>query len=155
MEIELLPHVGVASFRIGMSFDEAMALAREWGSVELSSPDERPPGKFVVVHEESELDFALIFSEGDNLGEIEVRRFQNEGADVRVMLDGLDVFRTSHEELQRQLGERGHQVEENDMGFDAVPDLDIILANDSSYEYPTDEDGYPLYYDYVLDRITS
>ncbi|MFD7503104.1 hypothetical protein [Streptomyces sp. NPDC059850] len=155
MDIELLPHAGVASFRIGMHFDEAMAAAREWGTV-ANHPDERPPGKFVVAHEEFRFTFVLIFRQDESLNSIEVSRFRNEDADVRVLLEGLDVFRTPHEELQQQLEERGHPVEENDLGFDGLPDLNIILANTSSYEYPMDDDGDPMYYDYVLvsDRIT-
>lgn len=51
MDVELLPHVGVAAFRLGMPFDDAMAEARTWGRVEHSPEGGRPPGKYVVVNE--------------------------------------------------------------------------------------------------------
>ncbi|CAM5726000.1 hypothetical protein SALBM311S_02886 [Streptomyces alboniger] len=95
------------------------------------------------------MNFVLGFTKG-MLSGVELWRFRNEEADVRVLLDGLDVFRTPSEELFEQLAERGYTIEENDLGFDALPDLKVILANHSSYEYPVDEEGDPLYYDYVL-----
>ncbi|RNF87762.1 hypothetical protein [Streptomyces botrytidirepellens] len=156
MEIELLPHAGVASFRLGMSFDEAMAVARQWDGVTPSPAEERPPGKFIVRNEELTFRLILNFREDEYLNSIVVRRFKDEDADVHVLLEGLDVFRTQPEELQEQLEQRGHTVEENDLGYDTVPDLNIIFSNESSYEYPVDEEGDPLYYDSVLiaDRIT-
>jgi hypothetical protein len=83
------------------------------------------------------------------LTHIEVWRFRNEEADVHVTLEGLDVFRVPSEELQERLEARGHTVEENDMGFDAVPDLKMIFSNASSYEYQLNR------YRSVLDRMES
>jgi hypothetical protein len=80
---------------------------------------------------------------------VELFRFLDEDADVRVLLDGLDVFRTPSVDLFELFAERGHEITENDLGFDELPELKIVLANQSSYEYPVDEDGDPLYYDYV------
>jgi hypothetical protein len=153
MELELLPHVGVARFRLGMSVEEARAAVEEWGVFRTASSDEEP-GQIVLTHDAYELDVVLGFTKGALSG-VELWRFRNEDADVRVLLDGLDVFRTPSEDLFEQLAERGHTVEENDLGFDALPELKVILANQSSYEYPVDEEGDPLYYDYVLvaDRI--
>ena len=62
-------------------------------------------------------------------------------ADVRVLLDGLDVFRTPSVDLFELFAERGHEITENDLGFDELPKLKIVLANQSSYEYPVDKDG--------------
>ncbi|WP_421106070.1 hypothetical protein [Streptomyces sp. NEAU-S77] len=157
MDIEILPHIGLASFRIGMSFDEAMAVAEGWGSVKHSPAGERPPGKYVVEPKGYDFDFVLIFRQDETLNSIEMWRFRDEEADVRVTLEGMDVFRTPKKQLRRQIEERGHALERNDLGFDAVPELNIIFANASSYEYPTDpRTGAPLYFDYVLvsDRIT-
>ena len=94
------------------------------------------------------MDFVLGFTKGALVG-IDVWRFRNEDADVQVTLEGWDVFRTPSEELLQRFEERGHTVEENDLGFDALPDLKVIFSNHSSFEYPVDEDGDPLYFDYV------
>ncbi|MEW2510466.1 hypothetical protein [Streptomyces sp. NPDC046870] len=153
MELELVPHVGVGRFRLGMSVDEARAAVREWGLLRTAADDEEP-GQIVLTHDDSQMDIVLGFSRG-TLSGVELIRFRKEDADVRVLLDGLDVFRTPSEDLFEQLAARGHTIEENDLGFDALPELKVILANQSSYEYPVDEEGDPLYYDYVLvaDRI--
>lgn len=148
MELELLPRVGVSRFRLGMSVEEARETVQEWGLFRTVSSDAEP-GQIDLSNDESGLSIVLGFSKGVLSG-VELFRFRNEDADVRVVLDGLDVFRTPSEDLFAQLGERGHTIEENDLGFDALPELKVILANHSSYEYPVDEEGDPLYYDYVL-----
>ncbi|MFF0384414.1 hypothetical protein [Streptomyces sp. NPDC004286] len=46
MDVQLIPHVGAASFRLGMPFDEAMAEAAAWwGHVAHAPAGGRPPGK--------------------------------------------------------------------------------------------------------------
>ncbi|MEU7277476.1 hypothetical protein AB0A69_01580 [Streptomyces sp. NPDC045431] len=149
MNIELLPRDGAGPFRLGLSVEEARQTARELGHLTHRTEGNAEPGQIVLTHEESGFDLVLGFTRG-LLSQVELWRFRNEDADVRVTLEAIDVFRTPHEELQQRLVDRGYAVEENDLGFDAVPDLGIIFANESSYEYPTDEEGDPLYYDYVL-----
>ncbi|MGW0184561.1 hypothetical protein ACWDV7_02210 [Streptomyces sp. NPDC003362] len=85
------------------------------------------------------------------LSGVELFRFRNEDADVRLLLDGQDVFRIPHAELQRQLEARGHVIPGRRHGFlrPAGPQK-IVLAKDSGFDYPVDEDGNPLFYDYVL-----
>ncbi|MFF2779168.1 hypothetical protein ACFVU3_30270 [Streptomyces sp. NPDC058052] len=152
MILELLPETGVATLRLGSSADEAVGAARALGFV-LPDPDHGDsPGQVLCEHPESETDFTLGFTKGA-LTDIHVYRFRNEDADVTVALDGLDVFRTPSEELLDLLAERGHRVEQNDDGVDTLPDLRMILSNESSFEYPMDEEGDPIYFDYVL--VTS
>ncbi|MEU9474567.1 hypothetical protein [Streptomyces sp. NPDC048191] len=153
MDLELLPHVGVERFRLGMSVAQARGALDEWGLFRVVASD-ADPGQITLTHDASRLDVVLGFTQG-TLSGVELFRFRNEDADVRVLLDGLDVFRTPSEDLFEQLAERGHTIEENDLGFDALPELGVILSNQSSYEYPMDEEGDPIHYDYVLvtDRI--
>ncbi|AKJ15868.1 hypothetical protein ABB07_39405 (plasmid) [Streptomyces incarnatus] len=152
MDVELLPHVGVASFRLGMPLDEAMAEAEAWGCVEHSSEGGRPPGKYVVANGTYDVEFVLLFEseEKECLTGIEVWRFRDEMADIRFLLEGIDVFRTPSDDLPEILRARGHDVVESDYGFEEVTDLSVRLANNSSFEYPVDEEGDPLHYDYVL-----
>ncbi|MEV5318723.1 hypothetical protein AB0K92_13900 [Streptomyces sp. NPDC052687] len=87
MDVELLPHVGVAAFRLGMPFDDAVAEARTWGRVEHSPEGGRPPGKYVVVNETYQFEFVLLFEAEDKeeLTGIEVWRFRDEAADIRLL----------------------------------------------------------------------
>jgi hypothetical protein len=152
MILELLPEVGVATLRLGMTADEADGAARELGFAP-SDPDYGDaPGHMLCEHGDSQTEFNLGFTKGA-LTDIHVYRFRVEDADVTVLLDGLDVFRTPSEELLERLEERGHTVEENDDGVDTLPDLKVILSNESSFDYPMDEEGDPLYFDYAL--VTS
>ncbi|QTD99907.1 hypothetical protein [Streptomyces cyanogenus] len=148
MDVEIRPRTGAGPFRLGMPAGEARAAVEERGLFRTVAADEEP-GQIVLTHDDSRMDIVLGFSKGALSG-VELIRFRNEAADVRVLLDGLDVFRTPSQDLCEQLAERGHTIEENDLGFDALPELKVILANQSSHEYPVDEEGDPLHYDYVL-----
>lgn len=154
MELELLPDTGVGSIRLGMSVREAVQAGQATGFLpdvdDVNDGDE--PGQVFLEHAEYDMEFTLGFTKG-SLTDIEVWRFREEDADVRVTFDGLDVFRTPSRELLRQLTERGHSVEENDLGYETLPELKMIFTNHSSFEYPTDDEGHPLYFDYVL--VTS
>lgn len=123
MEVEIRPHAGVGPFRFGMSVGEACAGVEEWGSFRTVSGDE-DPGQISLVHDEFQLSIVLGFTKGA-LGGVELYRFRNEDADVRVLLDGLDVFRTPSTVLLDRLAQRGHTIEENDLGFDALPELTV------------------------------
>ncbi|MFE4330026.1 hypothetical protein ACFRQM_11330 [Streptomyces sp. NPDC056831] len=152
MILELLPEVGVATLRLGMSVDEAVGAARDLGFAP-SDPDYGDaPGQVLCEHGQSQTEFNLGFTKGA-LTDIHVYRFRVESADVTIVLDGLDVFRTPSEVLLERLEERGHTVEQNDDGVDTLPDLKVILSNESSFEYPMDEEGDPVFFDYAL--VTS
>ncbi|MEU6243494.1 hypothetical protein [Streptomyces sp. NPDC047024] len=151
MDIEITPHVGAGAFRLGMSVADARAAAMARGLFRIvaSDPD---PGQVQCSHDESGLGVVLGFTKGELSG-VALYRFWREDAEVRVLLDGLDVFRIPSEDLLERLAERGYAVEENDLGFDVLPELKVIFSNVSSYEYPVDEDGDPVHFDYVL--VTS
>ncbi|MFD3564485.1 hypothetical protein ACFWVU_33220 [Streptomyces sp. NPDC058686] len=152
MDVEIRPNAGVAPFRFGMPFGEAMDIARDLGAtVSHQAGAEQPPGQYVLTLEDSGFQFLLFFPEDGALAGVELWRFRKEDADVNVTFDGLDVFRTPSEELVEQIEERGHEVDyDDDYGTYLLPDLKTTFANDSSFEYPTDDEGDPLYFDYVL-----
>ncbi|MGW0702621.1 hypothetical protein ACWD0A_25580 [Streptomyces sp. NPDC002867] len=152
MVLELLPEVGVATLRLGMSAEEAVGAARELGFFPSGADYGDAAGQVFCGHAESETAFTLGFPKGA-LTDIHVYRFRIEDADVTAVLDGLDVFRTPSDELLERPQERGHTVEQNDDGVDTLPDLKVILSNESSFEYPMDEEGDPIYFDYAL--VTS
>ncbi len=147
MRVELIPRVGVADFRIGMPFEEAVRIGQAWGEVSVGGPtDQRELVKASVRHKDFRL--TLLFHDGRTLDAIEVWRFHDEDADLRVTLEGIDVFRIPADDLGDVLRTRGHRVEEADLFV--VRDLDMIFGNESSFEYPTDDEGFPLYFDYIL-----
>ncbi|MFD7204974.1 hypothetical protein [Streptomyces sp. NPDC059893] len=152
MDVEIRPSAGVAPFRFGMPFGEAMDIARDLGAtVSHQAGAEQPPGQYVLTLEDSWFHFVLFFPEDRALASVELGRFRKEDADINVTFDGLDVFRTPSEELVEQIEERGHKVEyDDDYGTYLLPELKTTFANNSSYEYPTDDEGDPLYFDYVL-----
>ncbi|MFB7368979.1 hypothetical protein ACFC0D_03945 [Streptomyces sp. NPDC056222] len=152
MILHLQPGVGVATVRLGMSADEAVEAAREVGFTGSVPECGEAPGQVLCEHGESRAEFTLGFTKGV-LTDIHVHRFRIEGADVTVVLDGLDVFRTPSDELLERLEDRGHTVELNDDGVDTLPDLKVILSNESSFDHPMDEEGDPIYFDYAL--VTS
>ncbi|MGW6306163.1 hypothetical protein ACWFRQ_29065 [Streptomyces niveus] len=153
MILALLPELGVGTIRLGMSVREVVGAVRELGFASSYSPDHgEAPGQVLCEHGGSGTDFTLGFTKGA-LTDIHLYRFRVEDADVTVVLDGLDVFRTPSEELLERLMELGHAVEQNDSGVDTLPELKVILSNESSFEYPMDEEGDPIHFDYVL--VTS
>lgn len=152
MILELLPEVGVSTLRLGMSAGEAVRAARQLGFAPTGQNHGDAPGQVVCEHRESGTWVNLGFTK-DALTDIHLERFWVEDAEVRVVLDGLDVFRTPGDELMERLAERGHVIELNDDGVDTLPDLKMILSNESSFEHPMDEEGDPIYFDYVL--VTS
>ncbi|MEU9863574.1 hypothetical protein AB0D99_22140 [Streptomyces sp. NPDC047971] len=152
MILQLLPGVGVATVRLGMSAHEAVRAARHVGFAPSGPECDEAPGQVLCEHGESGAGFTLGFTKG-LLTDIHVRRFRVEDADVEVVLDGLDVFRTPSDELLELLAERGHTVEPNDDGVDTLPDLLVVLSNESSDDHPVDEEGDPIHFDYVL--VTS
>ncbi|MEU9331841.1 hypothetical protein AB0D49_01590 [Streptomyces sp. NPDC048290] len=152
MDLTLLPEVGVATIRLGMAADEAIEAARQLGFTAPNPDHGATPGQVFCEHPASDSDITLGFTKGA-LTDIHVSRFRKEDADVHVVLDGLDIFRTPSDELLETLQEHGHRVEQNDDGVDVLPDLKVILSNESSFDYPTDDEGDPLYFDYAL--VTS
>ncbi|EST33536.1 hypothetical protein [Streptomyces niveus] len=152
MILAVLPEVGVGTLRLGMSVREAVGAVRELGFGSYGPDRGEVPGQVLCEHGESGTDFTLGFTKGA-LTDIHLYRFRVEDADVTVVLDGLDVFRTPSEELLERLAALGHAVEQNDSGVDTLPELKVILSNESSFEYPMDEEGDPIHFDYVL--VTS
>ncbi|MER8113849.1 hypothetical protein [Streptomyces sp. NPDC094031] len=149
LELELVPHVGVGPFRFRMPMGQARDAAAGWDVFRVA-PAPGAPAQIHLTHDPSGLGVSLGFTKGA-LSDVEVFRFWQEEAGARVLLDGLDVFRTPSDDLRGRLAERGHAVGEDDgLGFDALPGLDVILAHESGHRHPVDEEGRPLHYDYVL-----
>ncbi|WP_269858018.1 hypothetical protein [Streptomyces sp. RPT161] len=147
-DVQIHPHVSVGPFQLGMPFHEAMRVTQGLGRISHRPGAERPA---VVNLDDSAFQFVLSFPQDGTLTSVELWRFRVEDDEFNVTFDGLDVFRTPSERLVPQVEEHGHSVAyDDDFGIYALPKSKISFANNSSYEYPVDPEGDPVYFDYVL-----
>jgi hypothetical protein len=147
MDVQLRPHQGAGPFSLGASLDETQAIAESLEGARVER-DVTSGGEEVRLFVRLPLfEYTIASTRGDVVNSVAVWRFTDETADVHVLLDELDVFRTPSDDLDEILRARYTITEE--FAFE-VQDLAMIFANHSSYEYPEDEEGFPLYYDYVL-----
>ena len=93
----------------------------------------------------------LHFEDGKSLTAVEVWRPWDENADVRVLYDGIDVFRTPALELLDILRSRGITIESDpaELHF-AAPDVVLGFTRDAGHEVPLDTDDEPLYFESIL-----
>ncbi|CAM5725870.1 hypothetical protein SALBM311S_01330 [Streptomyces alboniger] len=63
MDVELVPHVGVSSFRLGMSADEVRAIVPEWARLS-GDVDDPVPGQLILRHYAFVMNFLLGFEKG-------------------------------------------------------------------------------------------
>ncbi|MGW2185580.1 hypothetical protein [Streptomyces sp. NPDC001719] len=150
MELLLEPPNGVASVRIGMSMDEASEAAAVWGEVRASGPFVHDPGvKLVAVNDDFEV--VVHLEDGESFTAVEVWRFRRDDADVRVLLDDLDIFRTPARDVLRRLAARGHDVDVSEPEYPVIPGLTLAFTREAGHEVARDpEDGLALYFESVL-----
>ncbi|WP_240979902.1 hypothetical protein [Streptomyces sp. HNM0574] len=147
MDFEILPRQGIGPFTLGMTMENAAGAAAEWAGTEVRLEDSGGDELKVPVRHPHFL-AVLVANEGTRLNAVIVRRFRDEDAPVRVLLNGTDVFRTPIEDLHSALEAQGHELQE-EHGLEVL-DLGLIFSNESSFEYPEDDEGVPLYFDTVL-----
>lgn len=147
MDVQLRPHEGIGPFNLGTSLDTTQSIAESLEGARVER-DVTSGGEEVRLFVRLPLfEYTIASSHGDVVNSVAVWRYTDESADVHVLLDGLDIFRTPSDELDETLRSRYTVTEE--FAFE-VHDLAMIFANHSSFEYPQDDEGFPLYYDYVL-----
>jgi hypothetical protein len=147
MDVLLRPHEGIGPFSLGASLNDAQAIAEGLDGARVERVETSGGEETRLLVRLPLLEYTIASTLGDVVNSVAVWRFTDEASDVRVLLDGIDVFRTPSDELDEILRARFAITEE--FAFE-VHDLAMIFANHSSYEYPEDEEGFPLYYDYVL-----
>jgi hypothetical protein len=147
MDFEIRPRQGIGPFTLGTAMEDAARAAEEWAGTQIHLEDSGGDELKVPVRHPHFL-AVLVANEGTRLNAVIFRRFQDEDAPVRVLLHGTDVFRTPIDELPAVLERQGHELQE-EYGLEVL-DLGLIFSNESSFEYPEDDEGDPLYFDTVL-----
>ncbi|MGA5065196.1 hypothetical protein ACPB9E_15710 [Streptomyces exfoliatus] len=150
MQIVLDPPRGVAPVRLGMTLDEAVAAVAAWGTPRVYPAD-------------AVRDFDLVSVEYDGIGfqaALERDRQvtavtvwgpdEDEGTDVHVLLDGLDVFRTPADEILAHVARKGWQVDDDDPRAPYVPGVTLAFTRDTSQEVRRYENGLPVHFTSVL-----
>ena len=150
MDIVLDPPRGITGVELGVPVAEALAAAAVYGEVSASGQ----PGSasnFKAVAEGTDIMVGLLFEDDVSLTAIEVWRPWDENADVRVLYDGIDVFRTPALQLIEFLEERGRNIvpDESEYYYSA-PDLVLGFTRIAGHEVPLDTDDEPLYFEVIL-----
>ncbi|MEU8117709.1 hypothetical protein AB0C21_03260 [Spirillospora sp. NPDC049024] len=147
MDVPLLPREGIGPFRLGASLDETQSIAEDIEGARVERVTASRGGEIRLLVRLPLFEYTIASTRGDVVSSVAVSRFIDETADVHVLLGETDVFRTPSDDLDEILRARYTVTEE--FAFE-VQELAMIFANHSSHEYPEDEEGFPLYYDYVL-----
>ncbi|MFE4368769.1 hypothetical protein ACFRMN_11105 [Streptomyces sp. NPDC056835] len=150
MDIVLDPPRGAGPVLLGTSLDEAVAAVSPWGPHEVDD-DEDDPSKTIVTSWREIRVSVLLEGAGDVVTAIELW-WPGEGrrTDVRVLLDGDDVFTTPAEDLFRGAVERGWTVDRSEAGYPFIPGVSLGFGRQTSQEVPRTPDGLPVHVTSVL-----
>ncbi|MFF0555695.1 hypothetical protein [Streptomyces sp. NPDC004266] len=144
MDLRLEPPRGAGPVRLGMSLDEAVAAVSPWGEPRVRTRPNRVPvtvstacdrvGVEVLLEEENTVTAVELWWPGE-------RRESS----TRVLLAGVDVFRTPADELLKGLS--AHDADGEDP---FVPGLSLGFTRRTSQEVPRRPDGLPVHFTSVL-----
>lgn len=151
MDFVIDPPRGVAPVRIGMSYEQALSAAADWGAPRVSGPYAHTPTVKIMVTRET-LDIVVHLEDGEKVTAVELWRFESEEEfGGRVLLDGIDVFRTPARDVLRRQREMGRTVDETDPESPVLPGVTLAFTRETGKEVPVDpSDGLPLYFTSVL-----
>ncbi|MCP9988272.1 hypothetical protein LUX01_17855 [Streptomyces sudanensis] len=150
MDFVLDPPRAAGPVRLGMTPEEALAAVAPWGTPEVVPPGGRPPEKIFTACREIGVSIFLEDS-GGVVTAVELW-WPGEGrrTDVRVLLDGDDVFTTPAEDLFRKAGERGWTVDRTEPEYPFIPGVSLGFTRQTSQEVPRTPGGLPVHVTSVL-----
>jgi hypothetical protein len=149
MDFILDPPRGVSPVAIGMDYDEAYSAVSQWGVPQYREPrPRRPSGRLLLSH--GTMDIVVHLERGERVEVVELWRFEGDEADVRVLLNGLDVFRVPAEEVLNDLRSRGHEVDVSDPESPVASGVTLGFTRETAQEVPRDDAGLPLFFTSVL-----
>ncbi|MFF8790329.1 hypothetical protein [Streptomyces sp. NPDC015125] len=149
MDFILDPPNGVSALRIGMSYEQALAAISDWGTPSVSGPYAHTSTVKIRVDYRS-MDIVAHLEGGDTVTAVELWRFEEDSRDVRVLLEGTDVFRTPARAVLRQQADRGRRVDESDPENPVIPEVTLAFTRETGQETPRELDGLPMYFTSVL-----
>lgn len=149
MNIILDPPRGVAPVNIGLPVQEALEAASVWGEVRvLNRGPNRPPK--VSVTNADKFQVNLHFEDGKTVTAIEIWRFVDPSVDVRVLFQGMDLFRTPARQIMKQLREKGFDLRNEKDAYPRVARLSLGFTREAGRKVPMDKDKMPFYFEAVL-----
>ncbi|MEU6681341.1 hypothetical protein [Streptomyces sp. NPDC046925] len=96
-------------------------------------------------------DTLLILRKQETVNAVDVSGPDTEGVDLRLLYDGVDVFRTPASQLLKMFGDRGYRIDAAAPESPAVLDRTIAVIRWTSQDVPLDpDDGVPLYFTSAL-----
>ncbi|MEU5957297.1 hypothetical protein [Streptomyces sp. NPDC047525] len=151
MEIRLNPPDGIPPVSIGMPFEEAVKAAEVWGDVRVLGPTPLDPTVKIQAVNDG-FDVLLILRDQKTVNAVDVSGPDgDDGAGLRVLYGGADVFRTPARQLLKMFADLGHRIDDADPESPVVLDLTIAFSRWTSQDVPLDpEDGLPLYFTAAL-----
>ncbi|MFE4916761.1 hypothetical protein ACFRCX_35255 [Streptomyces sp. NPDC056652] len=151
MDIVLDPPHGAGPVRLGASLDEAVAAVSSWGPHDVDEDEDDASKTIYTSCQEIPVNVFLEGAGGDVVTAIELW-WPGEGrrTDVRVLLDGDDVFTTPAEDLFRRAVERGWTVDRTEAEYPFVPGVSLGFSRETSQEVPRTADGLPVHVTSVL-----
>ncbi|MEU6159442.1 hypothetical protein [Streptomyces sp. NPDC047130] len=147
MDLVLDPPRGVAPLRIGMTLDEALAAVAGWAEPKVF----RREDAVTVSTSCGGVGVEVLLEDGRRVTAVELwapgggRR-----SDVRVLLDGDDVFTTPAERILARARERGRRIRADEPGHPLVPGVSLGFTRETSQDVPRDPSGSPIHFNAVL-----
>ncbi|MEU7283442.1 hypothetical protein AB0A69_32390 [Streptomyces sp. NPDC045431] len=150
MDLVLEPPRGAGPVRLGMTLDEAVEAVASWGIPEIAYDHDDPSTTIHTACDETGVN-VLLEDAGKSVTAVELW-WPGEGrhTDVRVLLDGDDVFTTPAEDLFQRAENRGWTVDRTDHEYPFVPGVSLGFTRQTSQEVPRTRGGLPLYVTSVL-----
>ncbi|WP_157878857.1 hypothetical protein [Streptomyces sp. CT34] len=90
------------------------------------------------------MDIVAHLEDGNTVTAVELWRFEEDAPEVRVLLDGINVFHTPAPEVLRQQAQRDRRVDETDPENPVIPAVALAFTRETGQEVPRNSDGLPL-----------
>jgi hypothetical protein len=146
VDLVLDPPRGVAPLSVGMTLDEVLAAFSGWGEAMVFRRDDSVTvsttcggvGVEVLLEEDERVTAVELWAPGEG-----------RASEVRVLLDGEDVFTTPAERVLARARERGREVRHVEPGHPVIPGVSLGFTRDTSQDVPRDRAGAPLCFNAV------
>ncbi len=149
-DIHLDPPSGVPPVLMGMPFEQAAEAAAAWGEVRVVGPLAHDPTVKIQALGD-DFDVIAVVKDGRTVNAVDVSAPEDEDSALRVLLRGVDVFRTPARQLLEMFSGMGYHIDVSNPEEPVVLDLTIVFSRWTSQDVPRDpEDGLPRFFTAVL-----
>ncbi|MFI9809163.1 hypothetical protein ACIHEJ_33275 [Streptomyces sp. NPDC052301] len=142
MDLVLDPPRGVAPILLGMTLDEAVAAASDWGEPRVPRRPGRNSAKasWTLDH----VSVQALAEDGIHVTAVELW-WPGEGrvSGTRVLLEGDEVFTTPAATLFQRAAERGSTVDTSQPEYPVIPGVSLGFTRQTSQNVERDADGLP------------